>query len=79
MEKSLSSVQSGEWLISEHSFKNQTTSLPGPGPVTGPNTVTLPPSCLIMQNELLPFSFYRRGQKARKAGNVGVLVKSESI
>lgn len=29
-----------------------------------------------MQNALLPSSFYKRGQEARKAVNVGALLKS---
>ena len=39
-------------------------------------TVTLYPGYLIIQNVLLPFPFCKRGQKARKAVDVGALIKS---
>ena len=39
-------------------------------------TMTLYPGYLIIQNVLLPFPFCKRGQKARKAVDVGALIKS---
>ena len=71
--KSLSSVKRGMWPVSEHNFKNQ---IYPPCPEYDPSTVTLYPGYLIMQNVLLPFPFCKRGQKARKAVDVGVLIKS---
>lgn len=74
--KSLSSVKRRMWPVAEHSFKNQ---IYPPCPEHDPSTVTLYPGYLIMQTVLLPFPFCKGGQKARKAVDVGALIKSYSM